>query len=86
MKMEVEVPEYSSETGMKLVWEEGAILIANLSQEVVNLKANPEGLLSLARHLMALAQESVPVGSHIHLDSSNAFEEGSCELIVEKIS
>ena len=47
------------------------------------LSANREGLLSLSRILADLAKE--PPGSHIHLDAYNSLEDGSAELIVEKI-
>ena len=38
---------------------------------------------SLARIFADLAEE--PPGSHIHLDAYNSLEDGSAELIVEKI-
>jgi len=46
--------------------------------------ANKEGLLSLANHLVNLAQDAIPKGSHIHFDDSNSLEDGSVELIIEK--
>lgn len=48
------------------------------------ISANNEGLLSLARHLLTLVQNEVPIGTHIHLDEYNLLEEGSIDLIVEK--
>ena len=47
------------------------------------ISANREGLLSLAKHLMVLA-DGEP-GEHIHYDEHNAFEEGSAELIIERV-
>ena len=44
------------------------------------ISANREGLLSLAGHLTALANEES--GAHFHLDEHNSLEEGSAELIV----
>jgi hypothetical protein len=41
-------------------------------------------LISLAIHLLTLAQENVPVGSHCHFDEHNSLEHGSKELIIEK--
>jgi hypothetical protein len=84
MKIQIEVPEYSPETGIRFLWEPGSNILVTIHGDVVELKANKEGLLSFARHLMTLAQESVPVDSHVHFDSSNAFEEGSCQVMVEK--
>ena len=85
MKMQLEVPEYSPERGIHLMWDDGAVLIAEINNGSVSLKGNTEGLLSLARHLLTLSQQSVPSGSHIHFDSSNAFEDGSCEIVVERL-
>ena len=47
-------------------------------------KGEKSGLISLARHLLTLAQDSVPKHSHIHLDEYNSLEEGSAELINQK--
>ena len=48
----------------------------------VVISANREGLLSLARQLTALADESV--GSHIHYDDYTSLEDGSIEMIIQK--
>ena len=50
----------------------------------VVIKANREGLLSLADQLRDLAEEAP--GSHIRYDEWNSLEEGSAELIIEKTS
>jgi hypothetical protein len=50
------------------------------------LSANAAGLVSLARHLLTLAQSSVSAGSHIHYDAPNLLEEGSRELIIGKLA
>ena len=47
------------------------------------ISANREGLLSLAGQLKALA-DGMP-GDHIHYDAYNALEEGSAEMIIERI-
>ena len=48
----------------------------------VVISANRDGLLSLARQLTALADESV--GSHIHYDDYTSLEDGSIEMIIQK--
>lgn len=68
---------------MKLTWENGFTIQVKTDQKTVVLSANREGLLSLADHLRTLAEEEK--GSHIHLDEYNSLEEGSAELIIEKI-
>ena len=68
---------------MKINWIEGSeIYVDNTDGEVV-ISANREGLLSLADQLTALA-EGVP-GDHIHYDDDNSHEEGSAELIIERV-
>ncbi|MGW0627099.1 Imm32 family immunity protein [Streptomyces sp. NPDC002758] len=48
-------------------WEEGArIEVRNLGGEIV-VEANAAGLKTLARHLLTLAQDGTPDGTHLHL-------------------
>ena len=69
---------------MEFNWEDGFTIAVKIEEDgAVLLSANKEGLLSLANHFMALAQE--PSRSHFHLDQYNSLEEGSAELIVERI-
>ena len=67
---------------MELEWVEGAAISVRAEGDTVVLSANREGLLSLAGHFAALAKEAP--GSHLHLDESNALEDGSTALIVER--
>ena len=68
---------------MKIEWVDGfEIKTATENGEIV-ISANREGMLSLAKHLTALA-DGVP-GDHIHYDEHNALEEGSTELIIERV-
>ena len=68
---------------MNINWIDGfEIYVDNTDGEVV-ISANREGLLSLADQLTALA-EGVP-GDHIHYDDDNSLEEGSAELIIERV-
>jgi hypothetical protein len=68
---------------MELEWEDGFELRVRTEDRAVLLSANREGLLSLAKQLCALAE--APPGSHIHYDEYNALEDGSAELILEKL-
>lgn len=68
---------------MELLWEEGFSIRVGVDGDTVRLSANRAGLLSLVRHLTALAGEEP--GSHIHYDEYNSLEDGSVQLIVEKI-
>ncbi|MGW8686431.1 Imm32 family immunity protein [Streptomyces sp. NPDC055817] len=65
-------------------WEEDArIEVRNLGSTVV-IEANTEGLRTLAGHLLTLANDGVPDGSHLHLEDGNGLAEGSAELVLER--
>ena len=81
---EKKLPKYSSSGGLKLDWVNGFEIKSNVSEDGMVIKANKEGLLSLANHLTNLAQADVPPGTHIHLDSLNSLEDGSDNIIIEK--
>ena len=72
---------------MKITWvegsDEGAEIAVRIEKGAVTVSANREGLLSLAGQLAALA-EAAP-GSHIHYDQYNSLEDGSAEMIIEKV-
>ncbi|GAA1101537.1 Imm32 family immunity protein [Kitasatospora arboriphila] len=65
-------------------WDDSArINVRNLGAEVV-IEANAAGLRTLARHLLTLAEDGTPDGSHLHLEDSNGLEDGSVSLILER--
>ena len=68
---------------MTFKWVDGFTIAVKIEDGAAVVSANREGLLSLANHLLALAEE-IP-GSHFHLDEDNALEEGSAELIIGRI-
>ena len=69
---------------MEIKWEDGfTIKVSVEHKNTVLISANKEGLLSLAAQLNALANEEI--GSHIHYDEYNSLEEGSTELIIERM-
>ncbi len=68
---------------MKTEWTDGFRISVNFDKNGVTISANREGLLSLAGQLRALA-EGMP-GDHIHYDEYNSLEEGSAEMIVERV-
>jgi hypothetical protein len=85
MKCTIDVPEYDSKEGLIIDWELGYRITAKVDiQGTIVIKANSPGLISLARHLLLLAQPPVPQGHHLHLDASNSLEEGSIGLIIER--
>lgn len=68
---------------MDMKWVDGFEINVRIENDAVVISANREGLLSLANHLKNLAEE--PPGNHIHLDADNSLEEGSSEMILEKV-
>lgn len=69
---------------MHIEWTDGfQIFVKSCRKNEVTISANREGLLSLACQLQALA-EGKP-GDHIHYDEHNSLEQGSWELIVERV-
>ncbi|MFJ8211385.1 hypothetical protein [Streptomyces sp. NPDC096033] len=70
--------------GRVFTWETDArIQVRDLGREVV-IEANAEGLRTLARHLLVLAGDGVPDGSHLHLEDGNGLEAGSVSLVLER--
>lgn len=84
MEVTLTIPPYSAERGFQYHWEPGFEISAQLEGDAVVISANKAGLISLANHLLNLAQESVPEGCHLHLDEHNSLDEHSLELIIQK--
>ena len=69
---------------MEINWEDGFTVKVRVEDGGnVVISANKEGLLSLAGQLTDLANEET--GCHIHYDAYNSLEDGSSEMIIEKI-
>lgn len=81
--MKINVPIYTKD-GFKFVWEDGFSIRCTVNDSGVCIEANKEGLISLARHMLELAQEDVPEYQHIHLDEYNSLEDNSAELTIVK--
>ena len=69
---------------MVFQWVDGFRISVRTDEDAAVISANREGLLSLAQHLITLADEDP--GSHFHLDENNSLEDHSAGLIVERIS
>ncbi|MCR8843740.1 hypothetical protein NQ117_08575 [Paenibacillus sp. SC116] len=85
MEMNIQIPKYSKDNGFEFVWENNFTILAEKNEDSIVIKANKEGLLSLATQLLTLAQNEVPVDTHLHYDDFNSLEDGSCEIIIQKI-
>ena len=76
-------PEAGENREMNIRWEDGFVIRVSKDGQGAVISANREGLLSLAMQLRDLAEEAP--GCHIHYDEGNSLEEGSCDLIIERI-
>ena len=67
---------------LNLEWEDDYHIATRIENgNTIILKADKEGLISLARHLLTLAYH--PIESHIHFDDFNeTLEKGSNELVL----
>ena len=86
--MEIFVPEYDGKK-FTFVWEENFSIKCvhdenDINNNTVIISANKGGLISLARHLLELAQDNVPEFCHFHLDDYGSLEDNSLELIIVK--
>ena len=68
---------------MIVEWVDGFEIKAVIENDQIVISANKEGLLSLAKHLTVLADGGP--GNHVHYDEYNSLEEGSAEMIIERI-
>lgn len=85
MELSIEIPPFSADRGIEYKWEGGFSVSVKIEGGIVKLAANREGLVSLANHLLNLAQHEVPPGYHLHFDEHNSLEDGYAELVIEKI-
>jgi hypothetical protein len=82
MLVTIDIPPYTAGTGLTYEWVGDYRLQVSLDEGAVCITANRDGLISLAGHLLNMAQEAVPGGCHLHLDEHNSLKAGSLELIV----
>ena len=84
MNLQIEIPDYSLNEGFKHEWCKDFQIKTSFEGNVFVIKANKEGLISLAKQLLQLAQDGVPNGYHLHYDELNCLENGSSDLVIEK--
>lgn len=85
MKLQIEISNYSKESGFQYDWCKGFQINTLLDNNTFVLSANKEGLESLAKQLLLLSQMEVPTHLHLHYDDYNCLEEGSIPFVIEKI-
>ncbi len=85
MKIELDVPSYAEHGSLVAEWDFGFEIATSVDDGEVIIRANAAGLRSLARHLLCLADNQVPLGRHFHFDDSNSLEDGSTPIIIERM-
>lgn len=85
MEIISDVPKYDKNRGISYAWTDGFEIQTSIENGVICINANKEGLLSLANHLLNLAQDEIPPHHHMHFDEFNSLEDGSIHMIINKI-
>lgn len=85
MKIEFEVNDYQADSGLQVNWVDGYKILVTIRVDEVRVAGNREGLLTLAAHIATLAQTAVPAGCHLHYEADWGLEDGSADLILERI-
>lgn len=62
MHITLELPDYTPETGLRTQWQDGFSIATSGTADCFILKANKAGLISLAMHLLTLAQDGCASG------------------------
>jgi hypothetical protein len=85
MEIKMNIPDYDKSRGFEFKWENNFTIEVKEQGGRLVIRANKEGLQSLVNQLLNLAQDHFSAGYHIHLDEFNSLEEGSKELVIEKM-
>ena len=84
MEFTLEVPDYDKYQGIVISLVGDHEIEVVFKNGEVGIRANKDGLISLATQMLTLAQDTVPSGHHIHLGSNSGLEENSLGLIIGK--
>jgi hypothetical protein len=79
----LDVPEFDPQRGLRFEWEDGFEIGVEILDSEILVTTNRAGLVSLARHLLTLAQDGVPSGHHIHLTADQEID-SSVDVILER--
>ena len=82
-KIEINVPVYEGDW-FRTDWLDNYVIQTTKTEDDFLIKANNDGLVTLATHLLALAQPEVSNHIHIHYDPECGLEKESFPLIIEK--
>ena len=83
--VKIEIPDTEPRNGMHFNWTDGWEFQSTFDHDEVVFAANKEGLLSLANHLINLAQDQFPSGHHFHFDRGVELSDDSVAVVFMKI-
>lgn len=67
MNVEINIPDFDG-NGIDVIWEKGACVELGCEGNQILIRANHEGLVSIAKQMVYLAVNNVASGSHVHYD------------------
>ena len=82
--VQIEIPDEEAGNGFLFNWTDGAEFESSFDGEEFVLASNKEGLLSLANHLINLAQDKWPSGHHFHFDKGVELSDDSVVIVFIK--
>lgn len=82
--VEVEIPDDDPRDGFKFNWTDGHEFDSAFEDGELVITANQAGLLSLANHLINLADDKWPSGHHFHFDVGVELDEGAIPVVFVK--
>jgi hypothetical protein len=85
MDITVSIHPYSAGGPLRLTWQSGHEIAVSIEDGEVVIRANREGLQTLAAHCLTLAQAEVPAGHHFHLDPGSGLAADAAPLILERV-
>jgi len=89
MKITIDIPEYSDDTGLLSDNEGGTIqIIGDPEGKHAWINADRDGMLTLAYACLSMAYnwDSSHPGDHLHIDEHPLLEKGSTALVVCKLN
>ena len=85
MKIIVDIPDYDGDS-LDVLWENGSKYTISVVANGVVISANKNGLVSIAKQMLYMAYNDLPVGSHVHYDSFfTKMNQEKNELVIEKV-
>jgi len=87
MKIEIEIPEYTSECGLIPGATPGGMIQIRSYGPTFGVEGDRDGMITLAKCLLAIAYnwDAAPNGAHIHLDPPDILEDDSSSIVVQRL-